>query len=72
MDAHPLLSRCTRIALSRQGLSKPFAEYCRQVAGAEGLDGKPEAAYLRLMEKHKNNLRAALMEIEAGGMLGEG
>lgn len=69
MDAHPLLSRCTRIALTRQGLAKPFASYCRRVAQAEGLDGRPEADYVTLLQKHKNNLRAALMEIEAGGML---
>lgn len=68
-DAHPLLSRCTVLALSRNGLAKPFAERAQTIARAEGLDGGTADKYLALVQKHKNNLRAVLQSIESGEML---
>jgi DNA polymerase III gamma/tau subunit len=67
-DANPLLSRCIQVALSRQGLSKPFAEHARNIAMAEGLDGLPIEKYVQLAQRHKNNMRGMFQDIESGAM----
>ena len=64
IDASPLLSRCLRIQLTNQGLAKPFAEHCRQIATKENLNGKPLQSYIRLAAKCHNNMRQMFQEIE--------
>ena len=68
IDSHPFKSRCQCIGLAQRGIAEPFAERCREIALAEGLDGKPVSAYVRLLQDCRNNMRAALQRIEAGEM----
>jgi hypothetical protein len=68
-DASPLMSRCLRLDLARRDLAKPFAERCRQIAQAEGLDGLPIERYVKLLQQCRNNCRPALQAVEAGEML---
>ena len=68
IDAHPLLSRCVRVPLTNQGLAEAFAERVRVIAQAEGLDGRPIGAYVKLARECKNNMRAMLHRVEAGAM----
>ncbi len=69
IDANPLLSRCTKIELTNQGLAKVFAEHCRNIATAENLNGKSVESYVKLAARCKNNCRMMLQEIESGCML---
>ena len=64
----PFRSRCKSIAFTNQGLAPAFARRAREIARAEGMDGKPESAYLRLVQQSRNNMRAVLQEIESGVM----
>jgi len=58
IDAHPLLSRCTCIALARRDLARPFAERVRAAFAADGLNGQPIEWYVKLARECQNNMRA--------------
>jgi len=64
----PLLSRCTRFAFTNQGLAAAFAARAQEIAQAEGLDGKPMSAYLRLVQDCHNSMRDALQLVGKGTM----
>ena len=69
IDSNPLLSRCIKIELTNQGLSKVFAEHTRRIATKENLNGKPPQSYIKLAARCKNNCRMMLQEIQSGVML---
>jgi len=63
------LSRCNILPLDRQALAVKFAAKAREIATKEGMNGKPESAYMRLAQDCGNNLREMLDRIEEGAML---
>ena len=65
----PFRSRCKTVAFTNQGLAQAFARRAGEIADAEGLNGKPVSAYLRLVQRCHNNMRAVLQAVESGEML---
>ena len=69
LDSAPFGSRCISLNLAARNICQPFAVRAREIAEAEDLNGKPIEAYISLMRSCRNNLRAALNQIECGAML---
>jgi DNA polymerase III gamma/tau subunit len=75
IDAHPLLSRCQEVKLTKNGLKKAFARRCREIAIAEDLCDRHEddaadlLRYEMLAEECKCNMRQMLQKIEGGEMM---
>ena len=69
IDSTPFASRCVGIRLTSRNLCQAFAARIKEIAAAEGLDGKPISAYERLLKDCRNNFRAALQKVENGEML---
>ncbi len=62
----PFMGRVKPLALKKSGLKEPFAARLRQIAKAEGLDGKPLAHYLRAVETNRCDLRTCIQSLEMG------
>jgi replication-associated recombination protein RarA len=80
IDAQPLLSRCVQFEF--HGLMQDrekgktdgspamaFAMKAKEIAAAEGLDGRPLLDYLCLANECRCNMREMLTRIESGAML---
>jgi replication-associated recombination protein RarA len=67
-DAGPFVDRCIPLALQPVP-AETVGEYCRAIAQAEGLDGRPLPEYVALAKAKKCSFRAVLQAIDAGCMM---
>ncbi len=67
LDSAPFLSRCVPFKTAPSRVE--FATRAKQIAEAEGLDGKPLDDYLILARECDGNFRAMLQAIENGRMV---
>ena len=70
----PFRSRCKTVAFTNQGLAQAFARRLVEIADVEGLNGGNGDAFkaaLRVVQRCRNNMRAALQDVEAGALLAD-
>ena len=65
----PFARRCKVFSFTNQGLAQDMARRAREIALTENLNGKPEQAYLRLVQECKNNFGMVLQRIEQAEMV---
>jgi hypothetical protein len=63
-----LLSRCTQIALSQRS-GPAIIDRVMEIAQAAGLNGRSRAAYEKLHEECKGNMREMIQFVDDGAML---
>ncbi len=54
---------------ANQGLCEKFARLAHRIADREGLNGQPAEAYIGLVKRNHNSMRAVLQSIQKGTML---
>jgi hypothetical protein len=57
---------CSHMQCVYRSMVSVFAERAKAIAEEGGLNGKPVGAYVRLVQKHRNNLRAVLQGVDCG------
>ena len=67
--SQPFLDRTLSFRLTNQGLCERFARLAHRIADREGLNGQPMEAYIGLVKRNHNSMRAVLQAIQKGVML---
>jgi replication-associated recombination protein RarA len=62
----PFMGRVKPIALKKPGLVEAFAARLRQIARAEGMNGKPLSYYRRAVRANRCDLRTCIQSLEMG------
>ena len=65
-DSGPFASRCHRVRLTNQGVTRAYAERLKHCCQLEGIDGVEIERYIACMRRNHNNLRGGFQEAEAG------
>jgi len=66
--SQPFMDRTQNVRLTKIGVREAFARLAHGIARREGLNGREMAAYLELLSRCRNSMRAALRAIAAGDM----
>ena len=69
--SQPFADRCLCFRLTNQGLCEVFARLAHRIASREGFNGQDYPAYVTLVKKNHNSMRAVLQAIQKGEMLAD-